>query len=228
MILMGLVFSLSLPSISAIQSHTASIAATEVEGQLAVARSYAIMHHCYTAVVFPQKNELKGAVYKEDTLLASYYYASLRACIVSQKDTGTYNFVMWLPDSSWSKLPNGTIIPETAQGNIVFGTGDPVPIVKDVQIGVLQRLTGKGTSSNPDAGESRVADSEITTDIQRAIVFNPNGEIDSSSDVKLTIIEGHYDNIKKKIIQKERNKKKYTTTLEINPLTARVTLDRQN
>lgn len=139
--LMAIIAGIAVPVMSD-NTRQVTLACTEISGQLELARAYAVTHNCYTAVIFPQLNDLKSlmpsaAAEKAQALaFSAYFNASCRTAIVVKdaKNNNQYYFVMWVPDSSWKVFANGAIISETHN----FGVK-----VRKVPLGSLSRFANK-------------------------------------------------------------------------------------
>lgn len=232
MIIMTMMLVVALPAFTHLgKGYKLTEAAQEVNGQISIAKSYAIANHCYMAVVFPQKSELDSLAgsetAKKDSPLTGFYNASCRIALVTKRSSGTYEFVMWKPDSNWVILPENTII-GVDSGD--FGTmNEPL---QNVRLGDLIKLYKASPS-----------DSEIqqVINIERYIVVTPDGQLamdgnttspkisdsddvaaDTNKVIRIRMTEGAYNRSKGDILYFERTKgQQVFQYVEFDPLTAR-------
>ncbi len=176
MVLMGILIGVALPSFSSMsKGKLLSQGATDVAGQLAIARSYAINNRCYVALVFPQMDELediesKAVVPSGSVGLTRYYNACCRAAIVTRGVGSSFTFVMWVPGSSWIRLPDGVLIGKDEN--------DFRPMfAKKLEVNARDLLL----VANPKKNISDKETSGENMSITRYVVFNPSGRILNST-----------------------------------------------
>ncbi len=168
MILVGLLLGVAMPSFSkASVGQNLTNAASEVAGQIAIARAYSQANMCYTAIIFPEKSQLESLLGPGkklgDTMLSEYVEASFRIAVVHRDDKDSYHFVMWMPGSSWQRLPQGAILSDKSSD---FPTYDAS--VENVFGGALSTVGGNKT-------EDHSTGARFTSD--RFIVINPDGNL---------------------------------------------------
>lgn len=222
--LIGLFLGIAMPAFTNVsKGRSNSAACTEIAGQISIARSYSIQHHCYTALIFPDQDEfnlgLDGAPTKKETLamVSKYYDASMRIAIVTPYYSGDkngaiqgYRFVMWMPGSQWVLLANNVLIAEDKEFPSSHNS-DLVDVTLDAD---LLKLFGKKTNSKNEM------------DVARFIVIKPNGELISNGHDPMVIgvTDGYFDLTKKKFVYEKRlnnGTKAYYHGLRISPLTGR-------
>jgi len=188
MVLMGILIGISVPALSN-GSKQVSLACTEISGQLAIARSYAITNSCYTAVIFPQMSEIKKLMpsstkEKAQALtLANHYNACCRIAVVAKDDQydDVYHFVMWIPNSNWVQFATGALI---ADGS----TYDFGESVSNVPFGSLKKFATKTTGA--------VKDNSVVYEINRCVIFSKSGQLETTNSSKSTMIyvrQGAFD-----------------------------------
>lgn len=240
MILTGLLIGVTMPSFSKISTgQKLTQAAAEISGQISIARAYALANHCYTAVIIPTIEELRdnlpGERDKKDTsLLADYYNTTCRIGVITKKDKEFF-FVMWMPGSSWVRLPQGTIFDEKEPvKNSIKET------LQGVYCGALRRFY-------EGAKKERQPDSENVFDASQCIVIQPNGQLltrsgvlsdedeedddlDKTGDeIEITLTDGLFDKGRKdiRLLPRAKNTQVYLT-LTVDTMTGRITQETKN
>ena len=177
MALMAIIVGIAIPSMSG-TTRQVTLACTEISGQIELARAYAVTHNCYTAVIFPQRDELANSISKKLTgektqklaSLAPYFNASCRTAIVVKdaKRDDKYHFVMWVPDSSWKVLSRGAVIAPVDKDESrkipTFGI-----TVDNIPLGSLLRV----------AEGNVIEENSLSHSIARCIVFSRGGQLES-------------------------------------------------
>lgn len=223
--LIGLFLGVALPAFNNVsKGRSNSAACTDIAGQLSIARSYSMLYHCYTALVFPRQDELESVLRipqnKPEVLanISKYYDASLRIAIVTPYYTESgsflgYRFVMWMPDGQWVIFANKVLIAEDKD----FPSSHDKELV-DVQVDAsLLKLCGQDLSDRNDAN---------LMDVKNFIVIKPNGEVvDNNHDPMLIGVTDGYFDIRKKthVYEKrlEKGTKQYYHGLRITPFTGK-------
>lgn len=224
MLIMTMMLVVALPAFTHLdKDYKQQQAVQEISGQIAIAKSYSMANHCYTAVIFPQKKELDSLPGSDDdkdaSSLINYYNSACRIALVVKEDNGYYRFVMWMPDSNWVLLPENTLIPE---GDDNFKKMEEP--LNGVRIGDLVKLY-KRTPSDTDIAQ--------TATIERYIVVTPEGQIvidgntttgsNTTKVVEIRVMDGTFSRQKGDFVLFERSKgKQVYQTLEIDPLTCRM------
>lgn len=223
MVLMGLLIGVAMPAFTeANKGKNQTLSATEISGQLQIARAYALANHCYTAVIFPQMDEIHTAMNGKDkdeldkSYVSSYYNASCRIAIVVKNDAGNFYFVCWMPDGDWRLLGKGTMIPD---GTNNFTSSKSNALV-GVPFGSLSRVLETSTS------ETAIVDEDFSTDIKRYIVFRPNGQVvnNNSEDLTIRITDGGYNIISKKLQLRPRKTGQHYLVMTLNGMTGKAVL----
>lgn len=235
MILMGMLIGITVPSFTRIsRSKVLTHATQEIAGQIAIARNYALTNHCYVAVIFPRmeelrKNDLDGdRTDKDSSKLAGYYNASCRTALVTKTSTNEFYFVMWLPNSDWVRLPEGSII---SDNDAHFSVLDRP--IKNVHVGNLRRIYE--TYSDDDL----FSDSDCKIDFERYVIISPNGQLYTSSNqedlvdqgskediLEIYVTEGYFDPHLKdlRLTPRAKNQQVYQI-MKISGLSGRVTYE---
>ena len=224
MLIMSMMLVVALPSFTHLdKDYKQQQAIQEIGGQIAIAKSYSLANHCYTAVVFLQKKDLdslpESSDVKDASPLVSYYNTSCRIALVIKEDSGNFRFVMWMPDSNWVILPENTLIPDGDDNFKSMGKQ-----LAEVRVGDLVKLYKKIVNEN---------DLEQTVSIERYVVITPEGQLvingntttgndNSSKVVRIRVTDGAYNRQKGDFVLFERSKgKQVYQMLEIDPLTCR-------
>lgn len=232
MLLMGIMIGVATPSFTSIaRGRVLSLAAMEISGQISIARSHALQNHTQVALIFPTMSELqriKGKNEVDKTYLTRYYNACCRAAIVHQSG-GKLQFVMWLPDSEWILLPEGTAIPEHGK-NFPSFPGQ----LYGVHVGNLMRALKVGFGGSAGYGQyEKVTDSDKTINVERYLLFKPNGELErppgqgtGNKKIIIRVTNGSFDKVKRKFLLKKRTKtEQMYLKVKISPMTGKTTLE---
>ncbi len=240
MILTGLLIGVTMPSFSKISTgQKLTQAASEITGQISIARAYALANHCYTAVIIPTMDELRDNLpgernEKDTSLLADYYNTTCRIGVITKKDKEFF-FVMWMPGSSWVRLPQGTIFDEKSA--VKNSIKEPI---QGVYCGAMRRFY-------EGAKKERQLDSGDVFDASQCIVIQPNGQLLTQSDVlsdedeededldksgdeiEISLTDGLFDKGRKdiRLLPRAKNTQVYLT-LTVDTLTGRITQETEN
>jgi prepilin-type N-terminal cleavage/methylation domain-containing protein len=165
----GVLLGIGLPAFQKLaKGQGTTLAARNLSGKLKAARAYAISKRQKVAVLFPKKEAA-------NSLSDKYLCSSYRTCFVTGNNN-SYTFKNWIEGENWTFLPTGTVVSE------IDGTANR----STTNISFSPSYSGQSVASIDcsDVGETNTAS-------MQAVVFKPNGTIDST--LHLSIDEGSID-----------------------------------
>ena len=170
--IMALILSISIPAfIHMSDGQRVTRAASHVAAKLTLARAQAVSGHIHTALIFPKvkNSKLEGGSHSISTAL---YNTSCRLAQVWKNSSGDYEFVRWLPDEIWELFGEGAAIPEPGSGS-------------DANFGVLNKTKAEAAEPEYETDADLLPVKNVdftdldasTSDVARAVIFNPSGRI---------------------------------------------------
>ena len=196
---MALLLTVATPAFNRIaKGNSLSIATRTLGGKINACRAYAVEKRCHVALLFLQMG---------DEVPDVYFNNSYRPCMVVNNN-GNFSFLSWIEGEEWQSFPDGVIIPE-ANSNFEIDSGT-LHSVSDVPVGSIQ--------------DTPVDDMNKKITLERAILFQPDGQIYSSGKEHIIrITEGRYDSDSGEFIATNLNDGKVIyRTLTVSPFTGRV------